>query len=195
MACLRIVTWNANGLLHKMNELEVFLRTEKIDICLISESHLTKQSIVKKVYGYKIYHTTHPSNIARDGASVLIKDSIQHIEDTKIELEAMPVSTVRVQTKNMELNVSAIYCPPRHKLQESDYLNFLKTLNRNFIIGDFKAKDTYWGSRLITPKGKMLYNAGKKANCDFCSSGKPTYWPTDLKEVPDLIDFFVIRSV
>ena len=27
------------------------------------------------------------------------------------------------------------------------------------------------------------------------STGKPTYWPTDLNKTPDLIDFFVIKNV
>ena len=33
---LRIATWNANGLTQHLAELELFLNTEKIDICLIS---------------------------------------------------------------------------------------------------------------------------------------------------------------
>lgn len=37
-----IATWNANGILQRRHELEVFLQTEKIDICLLSETHLTK---------------------------------------------------------------------------------------------------------------------------------------------------------
>ena len=35
--CFRIAAWNANRFLHKINELDIFVRTEKIDICLISE--------------------------------------------------------------------------------------------------------------------------------------------------------------
>lgn len=44
---LSIATWNANGLLQHLSELETFLRNERIDICLISETHFTKQSYVK----------------------------------------------------------------------------------------------------------------------------------------------------
>lgn len=32
--CLGIATWNTNGLLREMHELEVFLRSEETDICL-----------------------------------------------------------------------------------------------------------------------------------------------------------------
>lgn len=27
------------------------------------------------------------------------------------------------------------------------------------------------------------------------STGKPTYWSTDLKKIPDLLDFFVTRII
>lgn len=193
--CLRIATWNANGLLNKKSELEVFLWDEKIDICLISESHFTKQSYIK-IHGYTTYHSIHPSNTARGGTSIIIKNSIQHTEDTKIELDTVQMTTVRVQSKSTEFNVSSIYCPPRYRLQKSDYLDLFRSLNHKFIIGgDFNAKHTYWGSRLNTPKGKSLLNAGLEANCDFHSTGKPTYWPTDSNKVPDLIDFFVVKGL
>ena len=30
--------------------------------------------------------------------------------------------------------------------------------------------------------------------CEFVSTGKPTYWPTDPNKMPDLIDFFVVKN-
>ncbi len=39
----RILSWNANGLLLRRNELRQFLHTENIDIALISETHLNHQ--------------------------------------------------------------------------------------------------------------------------------------------------------
>jgi len=44
--------------------------------------------------------------------------------------------------------------------------------------------------RLVTPKGKQLYNAIIKAKnkLNYLSSGRPTYWPADPKKLPDLID-------
>lgn len=46
-----------------------------------------------------------------------------------------------------------------------------------------------WGSRIDTTKGKELYKAIKETNCEQ-STGRLTYWPTDTKKIPDLIDFF-----
>jgi exonuclease III len=53
---LKIMSWNANGLLNHQSELQVILDINKIDVCLISETHFTKQSFIK-FRGYTVYHT------------------------------------------------------------------------------------------------------------------------------------------
>lgn len=109
---LKILTWNANGLIQRLDELEIFIRGKDIDICLVCETHLTKQSNVK-IRGYSEYHAFHPSERARGGSSLFIKECIEHSAEIKIELEAMQVTTVRVKNNHLSFNISSIYCPLR----------------------------------------------------------------------------------
>ena len=44
---LRIAAWNGNGLLQRIHEIEVLFWDQKIDICLMSETHLTGESCPK----------------------------------------------------------------------------------------------------------------------------------------------------
>jgi exonuclease III len=44
---LRISAWNANGLKHHVQEIILFLKINKIDILLVSESHTTEHTFVK----------------------------------------------------------------------------------------------------------------------------------------------------
>jgi exonuclease III len=69
---LRIVFWNANGILKKRNELQLFLDNKKIDICLIAEIHLTNQNYIT-FNGYIVYMTSHPANTSRGGSAIIIK--------------------------------------------------------------------------------------------------------------------------
>jgi hypothetical protein len=39
--------WNANGLQHHQQELQAVLDTKKEDVCLVSETHFTRQSHIK----------------------------------------------------------------------------------------------------------------------------------------------------
>ena len=192
---IRIATWNANGLRNHINEVEAFLTLQNIDVFLISETHLTSESYLK-IKGYSIYHTIHPSNQARGGSAVIIKNSIKHFEDVPYASESIQSSTIKLQTKKFNLRISAIYCPPKHNIKVGEYSDFLRSLGHTFILGgDLNAKHTYWASRLITTKGKELFNAGKSLGCDFLSSGEPTFWPSDPGKQPDVIDFFIVKGI
>lgn len=80
--------------------------------------------------------------------------------------------------------------------KKKDFVKFFQTLGRYYIVGgDFNAKHTHWGSRIITSKGRELYKAGAECKCEFYSTRRPTYWPTDQNKIPDLIDFFVVKGV
>ena len=156
VSTLRIMTWNPNGLLQHKENLLVSLVEQKIDVCLISETHFTRESYLK-LRGFEVYHTIHPSNCARGGSAAIIKTGILHHEDVKIEKEEFQVISVKIKNFTGALTVAAIYSPPRHNLKREDYLNFLQRFTGKFIIGDFNSKHTYWGSRLTNTKGSELY--------------------------------------
>ena len=105
---IKIVTWNANGLLQHRNELQMFLDIKKIDICLVSETHFTNESYIK-LKGYCVYHTIHPSNTARGGSAVIIRKNIQHFEDISINTEKMQVTAVTIKCKTQTRKVAAVY--------------------------------------------------------------------------------------
>jgi len=44
-------------------------------------------------------------------------------------------------------------------------------------------------------KGKELYKAIAETKAEVASSRKPTYWPTDPRKRPDLLDFFVLKKI
>ena len=195
VSTLQIMTWNSNGLLQQKESLLGTLVEQKIDVCLISEMHFTRESYLK-LRGIEVYHTIHPSNCARGGSAVIIKTKILHHEDVKIEKEEFQVTSVKIKTSTGALTVAAIYSPPRHNLKREDYLNLLQHFTGKFIIGGYlNSKHTYWGSRLTNTKGSGPYHAIKGYHCEGHTMGKPTYWPTDMNKIPDLIDFFVSKNL
>ena len=192
---LRIMAWNANGLLQHKEHLLVALIENKIDVCLISETHFTRESYLK-LRGFEVYHTVHPSNCARGGSAVIVKTGLTHHEDVRIVKEEFQVTSVTLKTSAGAITVGAIYSPPRHNLKRRDYLSLLQSFPGKFIIGgDFNSKHTSWGSRLTNAKGNELYQAIQEYRCEVHTTGKPTYWPTDLNKLPDLIDFFVSKNL
>lgn len=187
--------WNANGLLDHQQDLQLVLQTENIDVCLISETHFTKHSFIK-FHGYKFYHSIHPDNDVKGGSAVIIKENILHHVEPRYATEKMQLSAATIITNRYSLTVVGIYCPPRHAIQKEEYYDLFNHLGSRFIIGgDFNAKNTHWGSRLTTTKGRELLKAVNEYGAITLSTGKPTYCPADPNKVPDLIDFFIIKHI
>lgn len=190
MASLRIAIWNANGVSQRKLELTQFLYEKHIDVMLISETHLTNRNNFK-TNGYLFYGTNHPDGKAYGGTGILVRSSMLHHYHNgfsiNLEMEG-----------NYHLTLAAVYCPPRFKIREDQFLTFFKSLGDHFLAGgDYNAKHTYWGSRLVNPKGKQLYNTIMKAanKLDHVSPGSPTYWPTDLNKLPDMINFAITKNI
>lgn len=118
-----------------------------------------------------------------------------HYPEEGHSTEEIQATTVNIKTTAFKVSITAIYCPPRHALKRRQYVEFLSKLGYRFIGGDLNAKHTNWGSRLVTIKGKELLEACKQLKCDILSTGRPTYWLTDLNRVPDLLDFFLVKNV
>ena len=94
------------------------------------------------------------------------------------------------------ITFAAIYCPPRHSINMDQYKNYYQSLGNCFIAGgDYNAKHTVWGSRIVSPKGRILFKTMQAMNLSHISSGSPTYWPSDLNKLPDLIDFCVTKGI
>jgi exonuclease III len=94
-APLRVVIWNANGLLSHKLELQAFLDMHTIDIALISETHFTSPTVFH-IPHYTVYHTIHPDETARGGAAIILRSSLRHFELMPYQSEAMQAVTVRV---------------------------------------------------------------------------------------------------
>jgi hypothetical protein len=103
---------------------------------------------------------------------------------------------VSVEDSIGPLAVSAVYLPPRYKVKQVQLAAFCNILGRRFIAGgDYIAKHTDWGSRLITPRGREVLKTMEQLNLHHLSTGEPTYWPSDRNTLPDLLDFCVTKGI
>jgi hypothetical protein len=192
---LRIVAWNVNGLARRCHELETFLSYNKIDIALISETHCTNRSYVK-MPGYAVYHTLHPSGNAHAGTAIFVKQNIRHFVQEEICFDYFQGTVITVTHNGAKLSLVAAYRPPRHSVVSQQFEAIFDKLGPRFIIGgDFNAKHEAWGSRLTRTDGRMLLQAINTKSCSFLSARKPTYWPADIRKVPDLLDFFITKGI
>jgi hypothetical protein len=89
-----------------------------------------------------------------------------------------------------------VHLPPRHSIQQEELDDFFDTLGHRFIAGgDYNAKYAEWGSRLASPRDRVLLKTLESRKYRHLSSGEPTYWPTDLNKLPDILDFCVTKGI
>jgi hypothetical protein len=195
MTATRLATLNINGLAPNKNEVELLLTEHNLDVLLLSEAHCTKSTSVK-FREYTCYMTPHPDGTGHAGTAIIVRKSVKHHLMPKHRSPHIQATTIAVKVTGGYLSVSAVYCPPKHKITKEMYSDYFQTLGNRFVAGgDWNAKHTHWGSRLITTRGRQL-----KASLDDnklwpISACEPTYWPTDPKKIPDLLDFFVTKGL
>lgn len=192
---LRIGQWNANGLAQHSQELRTFIILHKLDVMLISETHFTNMTTFT-ITGYTTYSTNSPDGRAHGGSALIIKNSISHHSLPVYQSDKFQATSVCVNDRFGYLNLSASYFPPRHTLAIDDFKNYFLSLGNRFIVGaDFNAKNPFWGSRLTTPRGRVLYKVISELNLTALSSNEPTYWPTHNNRIPDVLDFYIAKGM
>jgi endonuclease/exonuclease/phosphatase family metal-dependent hydrolase len=192
---LQHALWNANGLHQHSEELKTFLSLLNTDIMLISETHFTDKSYLR-LPNYTGYHSNHPAGTARGGSAIIIKHSIKHHQLNNHSEDFLQATSVSVEDYTGPLTVSAVYLPPKLTVKHGQLAAFYNTLGHRFIAGgDYNAKHTAWGSRLISPRGREVLKTMKQVNLNNISTGEPTYWPSNCNKLSDLLDFCVTKGI
>jgi hypothetical protein len=161
---------------------------------LILETPFTAKSY-QKLPKYTTYHTNHPDGTARGGTAIIINNCIKHHQPNNYSQDFLQATSVSVEDSVGLITISAVYLPPRYIVKQEQFEDFYSTLGQLFIAGgDYNAKHTDWGSRLISFKGRELLNR-RKAKTSNISTAESRYWPSDWNKLPHLVDVCVTKSI
>nr|CAD7419511.1 unnamed protein product [Timema poppensis] len=130
---LRILIWNANGLLQQKHELEDLLSTYGIDLALICETYL-KAEIRLSITGYSIYRTDREHGRG-GGTAILVKDLLPHYRPDIYDTENLEATAAAINTKPGYINFFAAYNPhKRFYLKPTDKVDSLKSVIQPIIL-------------------------------------------------------------
>jgi len=123
-------------------EVKHLLKTDAIDVLLVSETDFCPRSHFS-ISGYDVIPANHPSGRARGGAAMLTRSGIQYTELPVFHEEWAQCALARISSLHGDLNVGAVYFPPRHSITETQ--EFFESFGPRFIAaGDFNAKHSWW---------------------------------------------------
>jgi hypothetical protein len=127
---------------------------------------------------------------------MIIKNSIKHHQLNNYSQNFFQAINVSVEDSVGLLTVLAVYLPSKYTVKQGQLEGFYDTLGHRFITGgDYNAKHTDWGYRLITPRGREVLKTMKRNNLGHLSMGEPTFWPSDRNKLPALVDFCVTKGI
>jgi len=129
------------------------------------------------------------------GTAIIIKNNIRLHELNNFKSDFLQTTTVKVEDCSGFLLLH-LYIALENIQLLAKFEVFFEI--RFIAIGDYNAKfnywESYWGSRLANPKDRAFHKTINKQR-NIISQSMPTYWPTDQKKVPDIIEFGVIKDI
>ena len=150
---LKIMQWNAEGLVKKKTELEHLLKRESIDICCIQETHLKKDKSFK-MRGYQCIRTDRGGERKKGGVLTLVKSHINaYLIPSDSSTDSAEYQTIKIITETKEIYLVNYYCPNNVTLD----LHNIQVKGSNFIIvGDFNSHSQSWGYNHIDARGEEI---------------------------------------
>lgn len=185
---LTVAVWNANGLLPQSVEFRQFLLDERVDICLVSETHL-KPGVHVRVPNFSCYRSDRPT--AGGGTAVYVRKCFRHHLLHLPALTSVEATAVSVDTARGRVTFVAGYRPPRRVLNVADFEALLSLPGQLFLGGDFNAKHAAWNSRMTNPNGRRLLRIIERHEAVVLGPHQPTIHP--FRGQPDVLDIAIAK--
>ncbi|RZB38984.1 Exo endo phos domain containing protein [Asbolus verrucosus] len=184
----KIVTWNANGIRHKIDELIAFVSQNKADVIAINETKLNKNDRFK-IKNYNVIRQDRDDGARAGGVAIIIRKGI-----TFKVIKNMKQTSFRENSNKTDSQRDNVYNKPLNNFTEND----LKVLNRIpgkvVIMGDFNAKHLNWGCNRINTNGTVIKYFTEKTELMMHFSDEPTHFPEN-NMTPTTIDIFLTKNI
>ena len=155
-----------------------------------------KRAIMEKDTKSQIFGTLNSAARTDGGTAIIIWQNVKHNIREENKQEHVQATSIALQDDTGELNIAAVYSPPKHAIKEVHYTRFFHTLRQRFLAGgDYNAKHVMWGARITTTEGRELYKTMTNNNLQYLSTCQPTFWPSDTNRQPDLLDFCIVKGI
>lgn len=192
---LKVLFWNARGIINKLTEFKKYLYDNWIDVVCVCETFLKDDKDIR-VNGYRCVFENRTSG-RFGGLLIMIKEGIPfkpiNIPATQL-LECLGVS---IDNANFIL----VYLPGQSSdgIINSHFINDIALLDRSFqnkfILGDMNARHKSWNCSDNNRAGILLNNYLNKSHLLMNAPADHTYCPVSVKMRPSTIDLLLSDSI
>ncbi|GFX24347.1 probable RNA-directed DNA polymerase from transposon X-element [Trichonephila clavipes] len=175
---LSLCSWNANGILSKINEFKLFVEKYSPDIILVQETKLRLIHNIR-IANYTCYRNDRVADghAVGGGTLIMIKNSINHFNTQTPQLHYTEATVVTINPPNFNpLTIIGIYIPPSsdNRLFTLDIENLIQINSSCVIFGDFNATHNAWNCSNNSIRGNQLKNFTDILDIEIAFPDTPT---------------------
>ncbi|CAB3222377.1 unnamed protein product [Arctia plantaginis] len=199
MDSLRVVHWNADSLKGKVGLLRLFLKEQRVDVMLISETYL-KSKLQLRIPGYFVYRQDEvtPQGEAYRGLAVLVKRTLVHQAVEPKRLDTLYALGVDIQVGGGEMRLYAAYRAPSTPLRVQEVRDLLLTApptTPTIVAGDLNAKHQAWHNTTSNTTGKQLVHDASTYGYEIAGPREPTRLDPVRPHRDSVLDIVVYRGL
>lgn len=189
---LLVLSWNCNGLTHKITEFKTFINTHPhIDIFLLQEVRNSKLKL--NIPNFKFYHTPR-RNTSAGGTAILIKSHIPHHHIPSTLYDNLEYTNISVNLNNCNFNILSIYCPPTRHLPVDQLTTLFNSHNRFLAAGDFNSKSRNWNNFGTDRRGRSLHTLLTHLTLSLHAPQTPTRISARPNQRDSIIDLGISKN-
>jgi hypothetical protein len=172
---------------------KITLNEKKIDIALISETHM-KPSNQLKICNYDTHRKDRKIKKG-GGVAIMIEKSIKHEELPEMKQEDRESTGIQLVISESNTRIYSTYISPSNNLNEKELDEMLKNDTPRIIsyIGDLNAKNKVWYSKTTNVRGRKLEKIIENRQLTAIGLMEPTHY--QLNTTPDLLDIAITKNI
>lgn len=172
---VKIMQWNAGGLLNKFIEFKNYVlnNDEPPSIICLQETFL-KANKNLKLDGYNVIRKDRDGDyLTRGGLATLIRSNISYkIIESPPNIECQ---VIEIKCRSLKFTVINVYCSPRSEIVEGDFKKLFK-YNNCIITGDFNAYNPLWSKHSnVNKKGEIIESCLEEFSYCLLNTGEGTH--------------------
>lgn len=188
---LKILQWNANGILNKRDELLELAARLQSDVLIICE---TKLRAIDKFYlpGYFTLRNDRNGGRGRGGGVIVAVRKGIKFNKVRTNFDGAELIGIKI----MDLFLFSFYNPPQYHLNLQVLELAFNMGDKVIIAGDFNSKHTLWNCANANANGSRLLDLQIDCPFDICfPTNNNTYCPSQADRLPATLDLTLCKNV
>lgn len=188
---INILSWNANSIKYKCNELSQTILDYNLDIIGLCETKINDNYNLS-IKGFHVYRNNRDNR--GGGVALAINKNIKQTFYNLPQLNSVEAVAAQIHTPQGQVLLICMYIPPKNKLNINDIRILFNLQNKTILFGDLNARNKIWNCLTNNSNGKLINSFCSTHNYIIHAPDEPTFYPPQQGFRLSTIDLFITKN-